>query len=71
MLTKCMKNKQDENYTRMLHAIWNNDKQDIWGTAGETRTNSQVMFFYEPLHMDVPLLANQQELTSTLCEHWL
>ena len=32
----------------------------MWGTAGE------VTFFYEPLHMDVPMLADQQELLSTI-----
>ena len=33
--------------------------------------NSSVMFFYDPLHMDVPVLADQQELTSALCRHWM
>ena len=32
-------------------------EQDRQNTAGETKTNSQVMFFYWPLHMDVPVLA--------------
>ena len=32
-------------------------------TAREVRKNSYVMFVYEPLHMDVPVLADQQELT--------
>ena len=30
-------------------------------TAGEARTNLYVMFFYEPLHMDEPVLADQQK----------
>ena len=35
---------------------------NIWDTAGEIRTNLLVTFLYGPLHMDMPLLANQQEL---------
>ena len=31
-------------------------------TAGEARTNSQVMFFYGPFNMDMAVLANSQEL---------
>ena len=31
-------------------------------TAGEARMNSYMMFFYRPLHVDVPLLVDQQEL---------
>ena len=27
------------------------------------------MFFYGPLHMDMAVLANHQELTSGLCGH--
>ena len=38
------------------------DEQDIWETPGEARTNIYVMFFCGPLHIDVPVLANQQEL---------
>ena len=37
--------------------------QDI---DGEARINSLVMFFYEVLHIDAPMLTNQLELTSTL-----
>ena len=29
-------------------------------TAGEARTNSLVTFFYGPIHMDEPMLANKQ-----------
>ena len=32
---------------------------------------SLVTFFYEPLHMDVLVLTDQQELTSALCRHWM
>ena len=31
-------------------------------TAGEARMNSLEMFFYGPLHIDAPGLAEQQEL---------
>ena len=33
------------------------------GTAREARTNSQVTFSYELLHMNVPWLPDQQRLT--------
>ena len=32
------------------------------GIAREARMNSQVTFFSGPLHMDVPVLTDQQEL---------
>ena len=32
-------------------------------TAGKAGTNSFVIFCYGPLHMDVPVLADLQELT--------
>ena len=38
------------------------DELDMRDTAGEARMNSLVMFFYGPLHMEVPVLADQQEL---------
>ena len=31
-------------------------------TVGEARMNSKVTFSYEPMHTDVPVLADQQEL---------
>ena len=33
------------------------------GTAGETKTKSEKTSFYGPLHMDVPVFANQQGFT--------
>ena len=39
------------------------DKQDMWDTARESRMDLWVKFLYGPLHMDIPVLANQQELT--------
>ena len=38
--------------------IW--DEQDMRDAVGKARTNS-VTFFFGPLHMDVPVLADQQE----------
>ena len=35
----------------------------MWDTVGEARTNSLAKFFYGLLHMDVPVLADQQKLT--------
>ena len=35
----------------------------MWDTAGEARTNSQITFSYGSINMDVPVLADQQELT--------
>ena len=40
------------------------DEQGMQDTTGEATTNSKVTFSYGPLHMVVPVLANQQELTS-------
>ena len=31
-------------------------------TVGEERTNLEIRFFKEPLHIDVPVLVDQQEL---------
>ena len=47
------------------------DEQDMWCTAREAKTNSEVKFFYGLLHMDLPVLANQQRISSALCEHWM
>ena len=38
------------------------DKQDVWDTAREAKSNSWMMFFCEPLHIDMLMLADQQEL---------
>ena len=38
------------------------DKQDMRDTARERRMNSFEMLFYGPLHVDMPMLADQQEL---------
>ena len=38
------------------------DELDMQDTAEEARTNSKVTVFYGPLHMDVPVLAEQEEL---------
>ena len=35
-------------------------------TFGEARTNSKVTFFNGHLHMDVPVLADQQELANNI-----
>ena len=43
------------------------DKQDMWDTTGGIRTN--VIFFYGPLHMDAPVLADFQAFTSALSGH--
>ena len=45
------------------------DKQYIWSTIGKTKSNSLAMFFYKPLHMDVPILGDHQRLTSALHGH--
>ena len=37
------------------------DEQDMQDTVGEGRTNSWETFVYGPLHMDEPMLADQQE----------
>ena len=34
----------------------------MWVTASEVRTNSKEMFSYELLHMDMPVLGDQQKL---------
>ena len=39
------------------------DKQDMWCTAGEARMSSKIIFFFELLLIDMPVLANQQILT--------
>ena len=38
------------------------DEQYMLDTDGEARTNSLVTFFYGPLHLDVSVLADQEEL---------
>ena len=43
------------------------DEKDKRYTAGEPRTNSYMTFFYGPLHIDVPVLSNQQEVTHNSC----
>ena len=35
----------------------------MWDTAGEAKTKSSVTFSYGLLHMDMPVLDNQEELT--------
>ena len=47
------------------------DKRHMRGTAREVRVNSKTAFSDELLHMDVLMLADQQELTSVLYEHWM
>ena len=39
------------------------DEQDMRDAAGEDRTNSSITFSYRLLHMNVPMLVDQQELT--------
>ena len=34
----------------------------MWNTAGDARKNSKERFFNGPLHMDVPVLTDQQKL---------
>ena len=73
MLTKCWEEKLDRNCTRMLQAIFEQileatsyettAVQPLLDITGEARKTSYVMFSYGPLHRDVPVLANQQELT--------
>ena len=47
----------------LLHKTFNLDEKDMLGTAGEVRVNSTAMFSNDLLHMDMPSLADQQELT--------
>ena len=35
----------------------------FWVSTGESRTNSKVTFSNRPLHVDIPVLVDQQELT--------
>ena len=37
-------------------------------TAGEATTNYKKTFTYEPIHMDVSVLADQEELTYNINE---
>ena len=37
----------------------------------EMQEQTHKQFFYEPQHIDVLVLANQQKLTSALYEHWM
>ena len=41
------------------------------GAAGEVRMNSWATFSYGFLHVDIPMLANQKRLKSSLCKHWM
>ena len=34
----------------------------MWNTVEEVRTNSEMTFSYGPLHMDMQVLADQQEV---------
>ena len=57
---------QNSNCTATYHPFhkpskW--DKQDMLGTAGEVRINLKVMFSLRLLHVNTPVLANQQKLT--------
>ena len=42
----------------------------MWVT-GEATTNSEAMLFHKTRHLIFPVLANQQEITPALCEHWM
>ena len=47
----------------------NPSRQDMQGTIGEARSNSEAIFLYEQMHMDVSMLADQLRLTSALYGH--
>ena len=47
------------------------DQQDILDTAREVRMNLHVTFSNGLKNIDTPMLTDQQELTSTLCRHWM
>ena len=80
MLTKRIEKKLDCNSTRILQIILKPIPQEttasyllslkpsktnqIRGHCWKARMNSKVMFFYGPLHMNVSVLADQQERTN-------
>ena len=41
------------------HKPFKLDKQDILGTVGEIRKNTEVTFFYGHLHIDLPVLTSK------------
>ena len=45
------------------------DRWDMWGTVGDTRTNSLVTISYELLQVDIPVLADLLRLA--LCGQWM
>ena len=47
-----------------IHKPSKSDKQDLLHTAGKVKLNSKAMFSYGFVHMDTPVLANQQKFTS-------
>ena len=53
----------------LLSIFAKKDKQDTQDTAGKARMNSLTTFSYGFLHMDVPMLAGQQRVTSSQCGH--
>ena len=75
MLRKCIEKKLDENAIlnkswqqhpskQQLYGHFSSqkniqDEQDMHGSAGDPAMNSSVTFFHEPLHLKVPVLANQ------------
>ena len=70
-LTKRLKKKLDDNYTRMLRAtrkLSKLDEPDTQDTAGEARTNSSVMYSYGPPHMAKQEQDDQLEHTYSSCK---
>ena len=51
------------------HKSFKSDEQDMRGIAREIRMNTWTVFSNRFLHIDLPVLADQQRLTSTLCGH--
>ena len=45
------------------HKTSKQDEQDMWGTAGDVRTNTSMAFSYGLLLTEAPVLADQDELT--------
>ena len=43
---------QNSNYTATYHPSRKLDEPDMWNTAREERTNSEVTYSCGPLHMD-------------------
>ena len=63
---------KNSNYTvvyRLLHKLFKADEKHMLATAGEARKNLEAAFSYRLLHSDMPVLADQQRLTSTLYGH--